>query len=102
MDFIVEDDNGSRRQLRKIVANVNRGSFCGGPSLDCLVDGGQVCHKISVLDRFPNDEYWTEGLNVRHHADGCFLDKLGSLTTIHAVNVDVGCNRKVRESINNR
>jgi glycosyltransferase involved in cell wall biosynthesis len=97
MDFILQKADGSRTQLPTLHANVNRGSFCGGPGLYCQVDGGQICHKVNLLSRFPNDEYWPEH---QLPADAHFLEKLGSITTIYATNFTIGCNRKVPESVN--
>lgn len=100
MNFIAQRADGRQRTLRKIVANVDRGKFCGGPSLDCQVDGGQICHKVSLLKKIPGEEYWPEDLAWHRHADGGILEKIGSLAAIKAVNVDVGVNRKVPESVN--
>src|SRR5262249_37593083 len=72
----------------------------GGGPLDCRVDYLQLCHKAELFHRFPDDEYWPESRDVIKHADGIFLEKIGSYGPIHPVPMKVGQNRKVPSSLN--
>lgn len=76
------------------------GRCCGGQSLDCQVDYLQLCHRRELLRFFPSNEYWPESAEVRWHADGVFLEKIGMLTPIYPVDVKVGMNRRTPQSLN--
>jgi hypothetical protein len=71
----------------------------GGP-LDCQVDYLQLCHNADLFDLFPEGDFWPEDREVIQHADGVFLEKIGSLVPIYAVPVKIGENRKVSVSLN--
>jgi glycosyltransferase involved in cell wall biosynthesis len=54
--------------------------FISGQNFDCVVDGGQVMMRSSVLDKIgdpwlPEDPDW----NVCSHSDGVFFNKLGAV-----------------------
>ncbi len=63
---------GERRALTR------GGSCCDGRIMDCQVDYLQLCHRRAALDAFSNDEYWPEDMATGGHADGLFMEKLGS------------------------
>jgi glycosyltransferase involved in cell wall biosynthesis len=91
---------GEKLFFREILADEVKGSCCGGGPLDCRVDYLQLCHRASLFDLFPDDEYWPEGRDVIRHADGIFLEKIGSLVPIYPVPAKIGENRKVPLSLN--
>jgi hypothetical protein len=91
---------GEKFVLGQLVAEEVKGSCCGGGALDGQVDYLQVCHRAEVLSGFPDDEYWPESREVISHADGIFLEKIGSRVPIHPVRAKVGQNRKVPLSLN--
>ena len=77
-----------------------RGSCCGGGPLDCQVDYLQLCHQAALFDLFAEEEFWPEDRQVMAHADGVFLEKIGSRVPIYPVPVKIGENRKVPLSLN--
>jgi glycosyltransferase involved in cell wall biosynthesis len=83
-----------------LLAEEVKGRCCGGGPLDCRVDSLQLCHKLALLERFPSDEYWPEGREVIRHADGIFLEQIGSLVPVYPVGTKIGQNRKVPLSLN--
>jgi spore maturation protein CgeD len=92
--------NGEKLVFREILADEMKGSCCAGGSLDCQVDYLQLCHKAELFHRFADEEFWPEDRDVIRHADGIFLEKIGSLTPIHPVAAKIGENRKVPLSLN--
>ncbi len=91
---------GEKLLFREILANEMKGSCCGGGPLDCQVDYLQVCHEAALVESFPDDEYWPEDREAIRHADGLFLEKIGSLVPIYPVPVKIGENRKLPASLN--
>ena len=85
---------GERRALTR------GGSCCDGRIMDCQVDYLQLCHRRAALDAFSNDEYWPEDMATGGHADGLFMEKLGSHWPILPVDVKVGQNRRTPWSVN--
>jgi FkbM family methyltransferase len=83
-----------------LLATEVKGSCCDGGKLDCQVDYLQLCHKVELLGRFPSDEYWPEDRAVVRHADGLFLERIGSLVPIYPIKAKIGQNRKVPSSLN--
>jgi glycosyltransferase involved in cell wall biosynthesis len=75
------------------------GRACGGRRMDCEVDYLQVCHKTEVLRLFPDDEYWPEAKDTEEHADGLFMERLGTYVPIHPIDVKVSQNRRTARSI---
>jgi hypothetical protein len=65
-----------------------------GRVMDCQVDYLQLCHRRAALEAFPDDEYWPEGQATRDHADGIFMERLGTYHPILPVDVKVGQNRR--------
>jgi glycosyltransferase involved in cell wall biosynthesis len=91
---------GEKCLFGELIAEEMKGSSCGGGPLDNRVDYLQLCHKTELLSRFPNDEYWPENREVIRHADGIFLEQIGSLSPIYPIREKVGENRKVPLSLN--
>jgi glycosyltransferase involved in cell wall biosynthesis len=91
---------GEKCRFREILAHEVKGSCCGGGELDNHVDYLQLCHEADLLKRLPDDEYWPEDRTVIRHADGIFLEKIGSLVPIYPVKAKIGENRKVPVSLN--
>jgi glycosyltransferase involved in cell wall biosynthesis len=86
--------------FRELLAEELKGSCCGGGTLDCQVDYLQLCHRADLFDQFPDGEFWPEDRAVILHADGVFLEKIGSRTPIYPVPVKIGENRKIPNSLN--
>jgi hypothetical protein len=76
------------------------GQCCAGRIMDCQVDYLQLCHRRSVLDRFSDTEYWPEDRATGDHADGLFMEKLGRICEIAALDVKVSQNRRTPWSVN--
>jgi spore maturation protein CgeD len=74
------------------------GRCCGGRTMDCQVDYLQFAHRISLLNKFPGDEYWPEGKDTESHADGVFMEKCGMLTPIHPIDIKISQNRRTPTS----
>ena len=91
---------GEKLLFRELLADEAKGSCCGGGALDCQVDYLQLCHKADLFDLFPEGDFWPEDREVIQHADGIFLEKIGSLVPIYPVPVKIGENRKVPVSLN--
>ena len=91
---------GEKLLFREMLAEEVRGSCCGGGPLDCYVDYLQLCHRIDLFNLFSGDEFWPEDREVIQHADGIFLEKIGSRVPIYPVPVKIGENRKVPISLN--
>lgn len=74
--------------------------FISGENFDCVVDGGQVMMRTSVLDKIgdpwlPEDPDW----NVCSHSDGIFFNKLGKvIDKMHYIEEILMTNRKTPES----
>jgi hypothetical protein len=75
-------------------ARTGGGRCCRGRVMDCQVDYLQLCHRAAALQAFPDDEYWPEELATADHADGIFMERLGSYYPILPVDVKVGQNRR--------
>jgi glycosyltransferase involved in cell wall biosynthesis len=91
---------GEKLLFRELLADEVKGSCCGGGPLDCQVDYLQLCHKADLFDLFSEGEFWPEDREVVQHADGVFLETIGSLVPIHPIPVKIGENRKVPLSLN--
>lgn len=91
---------GEKMLFRELLAEEVKGSCCGGGQLDCHVDYLQLCHKADLFDLFPEGDFWPEDREVIQHADGIFLEKIGSQVPIYPIPVKIGENRKVPLSLN--
>src|SRR4029077_10439569 len=77
------------------------GAQCGdGRIMDGQVDYLQLCHRRRALAAFPDAEYWPEDKATGDHADGLFMEKLGSFFEIFPVDIKIGQNRRTPWSIN--
>ena len=76
------------------------GKCCAGRIMDCQVDYLQLCHRLSALRAFPDAEYWPEDKATGDHADGLFMEKLGSYWPILPIDVTIGQNRRTPWSVN--
>lgn len=74
--------------------------FISGENFDCVVDGGQVMMRSTVLDKIgdpwlPEDKDW----NVCSHSDGIFFNKLGKvIDKMHFIEDILMTNHKTPES----
>jgi glycosyltransferase involved in cell wall biosynthesis len=100
VDMTVVNERRERFLLREIPAKEVKGRICRGGRLDQQVDYLQICHHVDVLKTFPNDEYWPEAREFIRHADGIFLEQIGSRFPIYPVPAKIGENRKVPDSLN--
>lgn len=100
VDMTGVSGGGEKLLLRELFAQEVKGSCCGGGPLDCQVDYLQLCHKADLFDLFSDEEFWPEDRQVIQHADGIFLEKIGSRVPIYPVPVKIGENRKVPLSLN--
>jgi hypothetical protein len=75
-------------------ARAPAGRCCNGRGLDCQVDYLQLCHRVTALQAFSDDEYWPEARETQDHADGIFLEKLGSYFPIMPLDIKVSQNRR--------
>jgi hypothetical protein len=100
IDMTVITAKGQRLLLRENTARERKGRCCRGGPLDGEVDYLQLCHHVDVLKTFPNDEYWPESRDVIRHADGIFLEQIGSRFPIYPICAKIGENRKVPQSLN--
>jgi glycosyltransferase involved in cell wall biosynthesis len=91
---------GEKLLFRELLAEEVKGSCCGGGPLDCHVDYLQLCHKADLFNLFSDEEFWPEDRAVIQHADGIFLEKIGSRVPIYPVPAKIGENRKVPDSLN--
>ena len=100
IDMTAVTPSGEKLTYHELLAKEVKGSCCGGGPLDCHVDYLQVCHKADLFDLFPDGEFWPEDREVIAHADGVFLEKIGSKVPICPIPVKIGENRKVPLSLN--
>lgn len=100
VDMTAVTSAGEKVTYRELLANEMKGRCCGGGPLDCHVDSMQLCHKADLFDLFPDGEFWPEDREFIRHADGIFLEKIGSLVPIYPVAPKIGENRKVPLSLN--
>jgi glycosyltransferase involved in cell wall biosynthesis len=100
IDMSAVTPEGEKLIYQELLAKEVKGSCCGGGPLDCQVDYLQVCHKAELFDLFPDGEFWPEEREVITHADGIFLEKIGSRVPICPIPVKIGENRKVPLSLN--
>lgn len=92
--------DGSTMIVGERRARAPGGKCCHGRIMDCQVDYLQLCHRRSVLQRFPDNEYWPEDKATEDHADGLFMEKLGEICPILPVDVKIGQNRRTPWSLN--
>mgnify|MGYP003353009198 CR=1 FL=1 len=92
---------GSRRE-----ADRPAGKFCKGRRLDSEVDYLQFCHATAILDalrkKYRTSEIHSEDKRHSYHADGIFMERVGSLATVHPIHVVTSMNRRTASSINIR
>ncbi len=100
IDMTVINARGEQYFFQEMGAGEVRGQCCGGGRLDGHVDYLQLCHHVDVLKGFPTAEYWPEDRAVIRHADGVFMERIGSLVPLQPVPAKIGANRKVPESLN--
>jgi hypothetical protein len=79
-------------------ATVPGGRSCNGRPMDSEVDYLQFCHRADVLRLFPDDEYWPETRDTEEHADGLFIERVGTYVPIHPIDVKVSQNRRTARS----
>ena len=103
-DIGVVDRDGKVRIIGQRIADRPAGRFCGGRKLDCQVDNLQFCHSRAILDRmrevFKTTRYHIEDRAAADHADGVFMEQVGSLTKVHNINKLVSMNRRTIGSAN--
>ncbi len=72
-------------------ANFLRGRCVNGMKLDCKIDGGQVCVKSKLMEKYK----WREDKEAQGHADGLWLEEIGNEVPFEPVNVMVLHNRNI-------
>jgi glycosyltransferase involved in cell wall biosynthesis len=93
-EFVNAD--GSKGETPPLMAT----DFISGENFDCVVDGGQVMMRTSVLEKIrdpwlPEEPDW----NVCSHSDGIFLNKLGRvIDKMHYIEDILMTNCKTTES----
>jgi glycosyltransferase involved in cell wall biosynthesis len=100
IDMTAVTPAGEKVTYHEMIAQEMKGSCCGGGPLDCQVDYLQLCHKAELFDLFPDEDFWPEDREVIRHADGIFLEKIGSRVPIYPIPEKIGENRKVPLSLN--
>lgn len=100
IDMTAVTPTGEKVTYHELLAQEMKGNCCGGGPLDCRVDYLQLCHKADLIDLFADEEFWPEDRAVISHADGVFLEKIGSRVPIFPIPVKIGENRKVPLSLN--
>jgi glycosyltransferase involved in cell wall biosynthesis len=100
IDMTAVPPSGEKVTYHEMIAEEMKGSCCGGGPLDCRVDYLQLCHKAELFDLFPDEDFWPEDREVIRHADGIFLEKIGSRVPIYPIATKIGENRKVPLSLN--
>jgi spore maturation protein CgeD len=100
VDMTAVNAQGQIVYSSSIPADGIRGGCCQGGPLDCHVDYLQLCHKRDLFHFFSEDEFWPESIELKRHADGIFMEKIGERFPIYPVPVKIGQNRKVPSSIN--
>jgi hypothetical protein len=86
--------NGWRVIVGERRADVVGGRCVNGKRMDCVVDYLQLCIKRSVLDQIE----WPEGKDTESHADGIFMEQIGSVYPIFPLDVKVSQNRRTPSS----
>lgn len=96
--------NGETKIIGRRLADRPAGAFCNGRKLDCEVDYLQFCHTRKILDEFERHygtrRYHSEDRKDADHADGIFMEQIGTLTTVYPIPELVSCNRRTPQSIN--
>jgi hypothetical protein len=92
--------DGSGRIIGERRALAPGGKCCNGRIMDCQVDYLQLCHRRAALRALPDAEYWPEDKASEDHADGLFMEKLGTHFEILPIDVKIGQNRRTPWSIN--
>jgi glycosyltransferase involved in cell wall biosynthesis len=100
IDMTAVTPTGEKVTYHEMIAQEMKGSCCGGGPLDCQVDYLQLCHKAALFDLFADEDFWPEDREVIRHADGIFLEKIGSRVPIYPIATKIGENRKVPLSLN--
>ncbi|HTU90640.1 MAG TPA: glycosyltransferase [Gemmataceae bacterium] len=100
VDMTAVTPTGEKLTYHELLAQEMKGSCCCGGPLDCYVDYLQLCHKADLFDLFPDEDFWPEDRAVIAHADGVFLEKIGSRVPIFPIPAKIGENRKVPDSLN--
>jgi len=96
--------DGKTRIIGHRSADKPAGRFCRGKRLDCRVDYLQFCHTAAILEKYREKygttQYHPENKRFSHHADGVFMERIGSLTTVHPIPKTLSMNRRTVHSIN--
>lgn len=100
-DLVSIDANNISRMRGERKADIIRGKCCNGGKLDCVVDMLQFCHTRSALYFIdtPNCTYWSEELSTAAHADGVFMERIGTVFPIRPYDVKVATNRRTPKSL---
>jgi hypothetical protein len=102
-DYAVIHNDGRRVIAGERRAQAMGGICCSGRLLDCQVDYAQMSHRRSVLYRIKGNEsreWWPEGKGTEDHADGIFMERIGSVTPFYPIDVKVSQNRRTPKSLN--
>jgi glycosyltransferase involved in cell wall biosynthesis len=105
-DIAVVDAAGHTKIIGRREADRPAGKFCKGRRLDSEVDYLQFCHATAILDalrkKYRTSEIHSEDKRHSYHADGIFMERVGSLATVHPIHVVTSMNRRTASSINIR
>jgi len=103
-DIGVLGRDGKTRVVGHRHARKPAGKFCRGAKLDCKVDYLQFCHTAKILEEYRRaygtDRYHSEDRRDAQHADGIFMERIGSLTTVHPIPQVLSMNRRTEASCN--
>lgn len=103
-DIGLVDRNGKTRIIGRRMADRPAGRFCKGRKLDCQVDYLQFCHTRAILDTlarvYKTTRYHSEDKRDAAHADGIFMEQVGTLTKVHNINKVLSMNRRTVDSTN--
>lgn len=103
-DIGLVSTDGKTQIVGKRHAKKPAGKFCRGVKMDCKVDYLQFCHTRAILGPLGKllgtTRYHCEDRDEGFHADGIFMEQIGSLTKVHNIDVITSMNRRTTTSIN--
>jgi glycosyltransferase involved in cell wall biosynthesis len=87
--------NGWRAIVGERRADRPGGRAVGGKQMDCVVDYLQFCHRKDIVNV---TGLWPEGKDTESHADGVFMEVVGSHVPIYPIDIKISQNRRTPAS----
>lgn len=95
-DIFEVDVENNIKKIGENRATVPIGKDTGMP-LSCVIDGGQVMHRTSCLEKI-RQPYFAYDYEIAAACDGRFMEELGSYYTFYPIGQTLGAHRRTSKS----